>query len=93
MSHGFNSKSLKYPVSHLVKLLMFVNERATTDACTSCGLTVHNGDVIFQKSSFKETEQVCTDSYYTHILCKFICFCTYHMTLFYSILYIFCIVY
>ena len=62
MSHGFNSKSLKYPVSHLMKLLMFVNERATTDACTSCGLTVHNGDVIFQKSLFKETEQVCTDS-------------------------------
>ena len=55
MSHAYNSKTTTYPLDHLQKVLCTdVNE--LNALCHAMGIQIVNGAVIFQKSSFIDTE-------------------------------------
>ncbi|XP_028566803.2 SAC3 domain-containing protein 1 [Podarcis muralis] len=53
-SHGFSARNSRYPLARLARLLAMDSVEEAADLCQAHGLTVLEGDVVFQKGSFKD---------------------------------------
>ncbi|XP_070622632.1 SAC3 domain-containing protein 1 [Erythrolamprus reginae] len=51
-SHGFNAKNCRYPLDRLTRLLAIDSSKEAAELCRAHGLTVIEGNVVFQKGSF-----------------------------------------
>uniref|UniRef100_A0A8C6VIL5 SAC3/GANP/THP3 conserved domain-containing protein n=1 Tax=Naja naja TaxID=35670 RepID=A0A8C6VIL5_NAJNA len=54
-AHGFHAKNCRYPLARLSHLLAIDSLEEAADLCRAHGLTVVEGNVVFQKGSFRDS--------------------------------------
>lgn len=60
MNSAYSSKNLRYPISHLISLLLFNNETEAVAECRHYGLHVTNNMVQFSKGTFNTNIKIFT---------------------------------